>query len=349
MRHLSTKLSKGFTDYSSDLEPCCCEFEGEQLEELEILYNNLKDLVRKIKPDIALRTTPALKWGIDELLPRVMKELNQYDKLRCYQEYYGSGRAIKDWENPVANVGCKSFATVDDIAKNIKEYKEKDVKTIGWMNQGQFLKFKSYNDARNNFRRNNGVTNDFCILYCTIATNQIEKELQHFKYFLNAVKKSNNANKVFCKFHPRNTKEEIQKYIDLANEAEIQIEFLYNEKYDEILSFPDVLVSATSAVNIDCLEYQMLNLDSINTVCVYSDGALTKSFFMKAIEKETLPTHPNGSGNVIVDEETYNNIFDKIQNNKVYYNYLYNEAEKLYKTDYNIVKNNFFNYLENKN
>lgn len=344
----SSSLKKGFVKYNSSIKSCCCEFEGEEIEELEILYNNLKELIKRINPDIALRTTPALKWGIDELLPRVMKELNKYEKLRCYQEYYGSGRAIKDFENPVAKVGCKSFATVDDIAKNIKEYKEKDVKTIGWMNQGQFYKYNNYNDARNNFRKNYGLDNDFCILYCTIATNQIEKELQHFKYFLNAIKKSNNANKVFCKFHPRNTQEEIEKYINLVNESGIQVKFLYDEKYDEILSFPDVLVSATSAVNIDCLEYQMLNLDKINTFCVYSEGALTKSFFMKAIEKETLPTHQNGSGNIIVNEETYNNIFDNIQNDKIKYNYLYNEAEKLYKTDYNIVKNNFFNYLENK-
>ncbi|MBR6504162.1 MAG: hypothetical protein IKT41_00275 [Clostridia bacterium] len=345
----SNTLNEGFINYSEEVKSCSCEFEGEQINELNILYSNLKQLVKTIQPDIALRTTPALKWGIDELLPRVMKELNQYDKLRCYQEYYGSGRAIKDNENLVANVGCKSFATVDDIAKNIKDYKEKDVKTIGWMNQGQFFGFKSYTDARNNFRKNNGIMNEFCILYCTIATNQIEKELQHFTYFLNAIKKSNNSSKVFCKFHPRNTKEEIEKYINVANNNKIKVEFLYNEQYDEILSFPDVLVSATSAVNIDCLEYQMLNLDNINTVCVYSDGELTKSFFLKAIEKETLPTHQNGSGNVIVNEVTYNNIFDEIQNNKVYYNYLYNEAEKLYKNDYNIVKNNFFNYLENIN
>ena len=293
-----------------------------------------------------MRTTPALKWGIDELLPRVMKELGKYDNLRCYQEYYGSGRALNDLENKIANIGCKSFATVDDIAKNVKNYSNKDVKVIGWMNQGQFLEFRDYNKARNAFRKKHRVENEFCVLYCTVATEQIEEEVKHYRFFLESIKKSNERYKVFCKFHPRNSKKDIERYINETKKVGIEVNFLYREKYDEILSFPDILVSATSGVNIDCLEYQALNSNKMKTICIYTVGKLTTDFFKKAIGKDTLPTHKTGSGNLIVSEITYNDIFDKIKNNKVNSDNLYNEAKELYKIDYNRVKANFIKYLE---
>ena len=344
----STKLENGFVKYENNIKSCCCEFDGVDTKKLHILYTNLKELVNRLNPDIALRTTPALKWGVDELLPRVMKELGKYDRLRCYQEYYGSGRALNDRENEIACVGCKSFATVDEIAKNIKDYAKKSVTVVGWMNQGQFSKYKNYNDARNLFRIKNNIVNDFCILYCTIATEQLEKELKHYIFFLETIKKSNKTKKIFCKFHPRNSSKEIKEYIKITKEIGIPVHFLFKERYDEILSFSDVLVSATSAVNIDCIEYQVLRSNRLETICIYTKGELTTSFFKKAIEKEILPTHKEGSGILIVSEQTYNNVFDKIQNNTEYYSYLYEEAKKLYKNDYNKVKDNFINYLENK-
>ena len=342
-----TELKKGFVEYNNKIKSCSCEFEEYETENLNMLYLNLRKLVKIINPDIALRTTPALKWGIDELLPRVMKELKEYDKLKCYQEYYGSGRALNDGENEIANVGCKSFATVDEIAKNMDEYKGKKVITVGWMNQGQFFNYNNYDKARDLFRKRNSIENNFCILYCTIATEQIEKEIQHYKLFLENMKKDRNSKKIFCKFHPRNTKGEIKQYIDITKKMKMKVEFLYKENYDEILAFSDILVSATSAVNIDCLEYQVLKANKINTICIYTTGKLTTSFFKKAIGKNILPTHKKGSGNLIVNEITYDNIFEKIQNNRINYNYLYDEAKKIYKKDFKIVKDNFINYLEN--
>lgn len=342
-----TKLEKGFIEYNNITKSCRCEFEEYEIENLNILYLNLKKLIKDINPDIALRTTPALKWGIDELLPRVMKELERYEGLKCYQEYYGSGRALNDGENEIANIGCNSLATVDEIAKNMNEYKEKRIINVGWMNQGQFLNYNNYNEARKLFRTRNNIQNEFCILYCTIATGQIKKEIQHYKLFLNSIKKSNNFKKTFCKFHPRNTESEIKQYIELTNKMKMQVEFLYKENYEEILAFSDILVSATSAVNIDCMEYQVLKANEINTICIYTIGRLTSSFFQKAIGKNTLPTHKEGTGNLIVDESTYDDIFDKIQNNIINCDYLYNEARKIYKKDFNNVKTNFISYLEN--
>ena len=66
-----------------------------------------------------------------------------------------------------------------------------------------------------------------------------------------------------------------------------------------------------------------------------------------SIGKNTLPTHKKGSGNLIVNELTYDNIFEKIQDNMIDYDHLYDEAKKIYKKDFNMVKDNFINYLEN--
>lgn len=76
------------------------------------------------------------------------------------------------------------------------------------------------------------------------ASGDIDAELKIFSRFLSAIQKQ----RLFIKMHPRNTKEEKQRYLDLLKDT--PYETADTLRYEEVLAFPDYIISPASAVNV---------------------------------------------------------------------------------------------------
>lgn len=308
------------------------EFESQYDEGYKNLVFSFSKLLKEYNPDIVLRTTPAMKWGIDEALVEACKKSGINCSYRCYQEYYGCGINLESFPYAVA--------TIDKYAQAL--LREKEVKSIvtGWLNQTVFKEYRPYEEARAQTRAQLGLKEiDIAILYCTVASGNIDAELKHFYLFLQSVK----SPRIYIKFHPRNTEYERRSYMVQAINKECICVDMFS--IDGVLAFPDFTVSVASAINLDMLEYQvMAQLPVLKCVSVFTKGILTESILLSAIGEKSIPISQSGMGSLIVDEYNYENIFNcSIEQQKVW---LYECAKRIFDVSAEKSINRFLKYLE---
>ena len=297
------------------------------------LVDSLVKFISVYKADIILRTTPMFKWGVDEAIIEASKVLGIEEKCRCYQECFDCGNDLYSFPNAIA--------TVNEQAKSILESKGIPAVVVGWLNKNIFLSYRPYNIARKDTRIQLGIRDkEQAILYCTVASGNIDAELNHFISFIKSMNSIINK-RLFIKFHPRNTDAEKQSYIKISNN---EIKCVDTLPMDGILSFADFLISPSSAINFDLLEYQVLNNEKkLRTLSIYTRGRFTESIISSSATKCIELDLKEMMGSLIVSETDYSDLFDDcIEAKRIQ---LCADACKTFGVSINESKNSFLKYL----
>jgi hypothetical protein len=310
----------------------CLEFKSQYEKGYQSLIVNLSDLLKQYQPDIVLRTTPATKWGVDEALAEACRCARIECTYRCYQEYYNCGMNLESFPYVIA--------TIDEHAQALLKQKGIESTVIGWLNQAVFNGYRSYKEARKQTRKQLGLTqNDMAVLYCTVDSGDLDAELKHYSLFLKAFTN-------FCtyiRFHPRNQEQERQQYIALTNNKECVC--VDNLSMDGVLAFPDVMVSAASAINLDMLQYQaMYQISPLQGVSVFTKGIWTEAIILAATGQKSLPTTKHCMGSLIIDENSYEGFFNYLTKQKKLW--LYDCVKKTFGVSNNKNTKLFLDYLD---
>jgi hypothetical protein len=180
---------------------------------------------------------------------------------------------------------------------------------------------------------------DSAVLYCSVASGNINAEIEHFRLFLQAA----NSQRVYIKFHPRNQPRERSRYWAQAGDRAVFCVDSFS--VDGVLAFTDFMVSAASAINLDMLEYQvMARLSQLHGVSVFTKGLATESILISALGEKSVPIAQPGMGSFIVDEESYDHIFESTTNRQKAW--LYDCAKRIFDDSADKSIQRFLNYLE---
>ncbi|GMQ55730.1 hypothetical protein AN1V17_01220 [Vallitalea sediminicola] len=296
------------------------EFDSSEKNEYENFYKMVLELVDYINPDVALRTTPAYKWGIDEIIPRAMKEIGKYDNSFCFQEYYGVGKGMNNYENEVAIYKAKNLFTVDRSSAKFLHKRGIEAISVGWISHIKFQKMELFQSLRKKSREKIGIKDEKFIMYCVVNCGEIIQEVNHFEKLLiclEEISQNEDNIKILIKFHPRNSKEEIKLYKKRAQKYNVQVvDVGISLDYYEILTLPDIIYSAASNMNIDLLAYQYAHekYEDIakHVMSVYSNDNFTKHIIHKATGNHIIPSHTDKGGHVLVNDENMKSVFKKL-------------------------------------
>lgn len=299
------------------------------------MVNDIKEIIEKENPDIILRTTPAMKYGVDEAVCRAAAEEDIMDRMRCYQEIYGCGIDLKELKTPVGVVDVKAAKKLRD--QGISSF------VIGWMNQAVFEKYDSYETVRTRTRAQLGLRDtDRAILYCTVASGNSQSELGHFWHFLEQMLSS--CARAYICFHPRNTDEYQKQFLNLAKVAGVKISVTNHLSMEQRLAFSDFIISAGSAINLDLLQYQLLSgVKQLKTLSIYTRDKETRSVLHTAFGIEIPPYMEMGMGSLILDGTEYITQIDHISD--VVKKQLYEDAKEMFGIPLTKVKERFLMYL----
>ncbi len=290
------------------------EFADDETEQYEVLYRALYQIVDMINPDVVLRTTPVFLWGVDELIPTVLKEQNKLERLRCYQECYCAGKALTENENKIARIGCESLAVVDVCAARHSVVPRTTV--VGYLNVNHLTK-GDYVQNRKRARDKMAITDsDNAFLYVASSIYDLKTELFHFKVFLNCARKYEDEIKIFLKFHPRHNTESKEMYRLAVLESGCQIYIIEDMEYKGLLAFSDCMISLGSSVNIDAVNYLSFNIgmmkDPPSFVSVYPYGKDVARVMKKIYNTDFYPPYDKNGCHIIVDENNYDQIFEAV-------------------------------------
>lgn len=296
------------------------EFKPTENVEYEQFYNAVLKLVKVINPDISLRTTPAYNWGIDEIMPRIMKDIDKYDYTFCFQEYYGVGKALSNFENSIASLSAKNLLTVDKASVNFLQERGIKAIDIGWISHKKFKYIDKFDEVRKKVRKRFKLENHKVIMYSVVCCGSILAEVNHFEKFVKCMEKItiiNNNITLLIKYHPRNNIDEIKLYRDIIQKYNVRFTEVDSKiSYNEILTLPDIIYSAASNMNIDLLAYQYANdiYEDISkhVISVYSYDNFTRDILNNATGKSIIPSHTNNGGHVLVNDENMKMTFEKI-------------------------------------
>lgn len=306
------------------------EYETENDPGFIALIDDIKSILKKEEPDVLLRTTPAILYGIDEALSQAAFLLHQSDRLRCYQDDYACGMLLDKIECPIA--------TIDEMAKKILKEKGLNSIIVGRLDIFQYQNMTPYKIARKVARKKLGIgKSEQVYLYCTVCTGNIEVELKHFASFLANM----NGKKVYIKFHPRNTLSEKKRYLECMQDNCVVVE---NVSKEEIMAFSDYVISPASAINIDVLLYQIYsNALRVDTISVYTYGDLTTEILKKTLGISEHPLQKMRRGCVFVNENNYSDITcrGEVINRFKYFK----EASLMFYNSREDCKARFINYL----
>lgn len=307
------------------------EFEEEyDIRYLE-LVEDMKRLIQIEMPDVILRTTPVSGYGVDEAITRAANELGVGGKIRCYQEIYDCGMDLEKVEAPIG--------VVDKKAAERLSRKGIEAVVIGWMNQTLFLSYISFEKARKKGRKAlNIVDEERTFLYCAVASGNEQAELDHFRCFIHAIKKG----RVFIKFHPRNSEQYQQKFMELDKEHKVFK--IQGMEIECVLAVSDYLISPGSTVNLDCLQYQIISgMKMLKTISIYINDQHSKDIIASVFGCDVQPYMENGMGSIIMNSfKELNNLEDDIEQKKLE---LYEEAVALFGTDIFEGKQRFIHYI----
>lgn len=283
------------------------EYADDETEKYRALYKALYDIVEIIDPEVVLRTTPVFGWGIDELIPSILRAQNKSERLRCYQECYCAGKALMDNENEIAMVGCGNMAVVDECAARHSAVPITIV--TGYLNANCFSK-NDYVVKRREARDQLGLMEkEKVFLYVASCIYDIHEELYHFNVFLKSVSHYKDSIKLFIKFHPRHTEADKETYQKCIEKSGCYIRVIENIDYRELLSFSDCMISLVSSVNIDAVNYFSSNFECIKEpvsfVSIYPYGKRVTSVMKRIYNTEFYPACDEKGCHMIVDEADY--------------------------------------------
>lgn len=310
----------------------CTEFESMDSKEFMSFKEKLAEIINMEKPDIILRTTTALKYGVDEAITSAANEMGLGKKIRCYQEIYDCGMDLEQIEGPIA--------VVDEIAK--ERLSKRNVKSvpIGWMNQVSFSQYGDFESVRELIRQEMQISSDeFVVLYCCTASGNDKAEENHFE---NVVKHLGNK-KIYVKFHPRNSEQYRKRIMHISQKY--GVEEAGDLKMEEALSFADVIISPGSVINLDCLQYQIVSgIKEIKTYSVFVNDDNVKRIMNDVFGTESQPYMETNMGSVSLDSfDELESLEEIIRKQK---SQLYSEAMKMFGTDLKKTKENFIKYIK---
>ena len=307
------------------------EFEYEVLK-FDLLRDKLVELIQAVRPDVVLRTTPAIKIGIDEIIVEVCSRISSDIRCLCYQEDYGCGIDLERMQNPIA--------VVDIHAQQMLKRASINSVVVGCLGQSIYKKYKPYCVARSLARGKLGIRDDECVvLYSIGASRSFELELEHFTTMLNRM----NTHKVYYKFHPRNTDAQRKMIQDVSKERAIMLPEFF--PYEETISFPDFILSIASALNQDSLQYQIeCNEVELHTISVYTKGKISSAVLLSTLGVSELPHLQEGMGSIIINEEDISdNTFERMN---VCLDRLFSEVKQRFGIPENERLDNLINYIE---
>lgn len=251
------------------------------------LISKIEKIIEAEKPNRILRTTPASGYGVDEAVTRAANRIGYGKRVRCYQEIYDCGKDLNLLKTPVGVVDIK--------AAQILKQKGIHSRVIGWLNQGVFQDVITYSEARETTRQQLQIARkEEVILYCTVASGNDEAEQKHFYQFI----AGSEGRRVFVKFHPRNTESYKVRFF---SKKYSNVEIINGLSIESVLSFADYIVSPGSAINLDCLQYQIVSgLQSLKTISVYTDDKYTKAILKNVFGYEHQPYIQQKMGSIIM-------------------------------------------------
>lgn len=326
---------KAVTQDKRILQSGITEFEGIEEKGFRQMINDMKVILEKENPDIVLRTTPAMKYGVDEAVGRAAAEQNILSRMRCYQEIYDCGIDLTEMKTPIGVVDLKA-------AKRLR-HQGIDSFVVGWMNQMIFETYDSYELVRTRTRARLGLEDvDRAIVYCMVASGNFQSESNHFRHFLEQIGLV--CVRVFVRFHPRNSDEYRHHFLNMAKAARVEIAMTDQLSMEQILAFPDFIISAGSTMNLDSLQYQMVSgVEQLKTLSIYTRDKETKAVLHTALGVETQPYMEEGMGSLILDGAGYVNQIASISDEEK--KQLYEEAKEMYGIPLTKVKERFLLYL----
>ena len=314
------KEQRGKTEFNSMKEQGFCKLQQE-----------MKQIILQESPDIILRTTPALKFGVDEAITSAANEIGSGKKIRCYQEIYDCGMDLEQIKVPIA--------VVDEIAKMRLQKRKVEAIPIGWMNQSSFQGYPNYCLVREQIRNKLGISEqETVIIYCTVASGNDKAEKKHFQ----GVAKHKGNRRMYLKFHPRNAEVYKREMLKIANQygvAEAK-----NFEMEEVLAVADVIISSGSAIQFDCLQYQVISkIDVLKTNSVFVVDANTKEIMQTVFQCDIQPYMEEGMGSIILGSfAELENLEEKLQQEKIK---VTREAYSIFHLEMDQVKENFLKYL----
>lgn len=290
----------------------------------------LIDFLNILKPEIILRTTPSKDYGIDEAIVDAYNGSLITSKMKCYQDYYDCGMDLENFPGEIA--------TVDAIAK--KRLNEYGIisETVGWLSQFDFFKFDNFIISRKKARKKLNLKEEKAILYCTSASGNINAELLHFKMLL---KYKRHTDALFIRFHPRNSYKEKKQYYKILHYHNVIC--VDNLKYEELLSFPDILISAASQINIDLIQYQIASQIKIpKCISIYTKGKITDEIIIAAIGKNNNSINFNELGILLQNENHMLPSDFEIEN----YAKLYEKSKKVFNSSKDHLLNKLISFIK---
>ncbi len=288
---------------AADRESCgvqdVSEFPSREHEGYAALVDSIAELLRVFRPDILLRTTPAIHYGVDEAAVEAALREGIPCRFFCYQEYYGCGKALHSFPGTVLTADAEAAALLrrDGV----------DSVPIGWLSRLNYPDYPDIAHVRAETRaRLSLFETDVALLYCATASGAFEAEREIFSNLASRVGQA----RLYLKLHPRNTQSERQQYRAMLPPGGICLEG--GLSYGALLSFADYIVSPASAINVDALSYQLASSPSVpHAVSIYTSGECTRAIVRRATGLDQLPPGLPGHGSLILPESFSGFCFEK--------------------------------------
>jgi hypothetical protein len=289
--------------FSTELDPADVRGAEHLLAKVDALF--VRDL-----PDFFLRTTPASKLGVDELVATALRRRGYPGRIHCVQDYYGVGIAMRQDEHPVARVGIDEIATVDAAAAEFASaLTGLRAQVLGWVSFEQYLSGMTYGRAREKGRAALGLGPDRkLVLYAGICSGLVDNDVRDFEKSLQAVcelTSRKRAVSLAVRTHPRCSPEERQSYTELCERYASRVCFQSLDglaTIREIMAVPDVIISPASAFNLDALAYASTD-PRPETCSVYSTGIYATRALHSLTGMSAPPTHKPRNGHFVASYE----------------------------------------------
>lgn len=297
------------------------------------LIHRLAKLIKQYRPNIALRTTPASLWGVDEALAEACFLAGVHCQCRCYQEWYHCGQGLEQFPDEIA--------VTDKIAVELLNQDGIKARPVGWINALLFRNQRPYAQMRKDSRTQLGLNDEeIAILYCASTCEDIAAELSHFASFATLAFGA----KLFIRFHPRTSIEEREAYLQEAAGIPITVDEL---PLEASIAFADYLVSVGSAINMDSLQYQIISgEENLSTVSVYTSGPSTNRIRKSATGNHEMPLATVGNGSLIIPEHDLSLLAVRLE--EQHRKKLFEETSRLLGGCSNTIVQSFVDYLENE-
>ena len=268
--------------------------------------------LRRLTPDVVLRTTPSSHIGVDELAATAAARIARRPIVRCVQDYYGVGFALGDGEHAVANVGVRDIATVDEAAAAMLAPRTgRQPVVVGWAALDGMLTGPGYAVARREGRQICGIdpSDRFVVYACgpdAEGSNEMIRDFQVVSTIVLSLADEGVRVRFGYREHPRQTAAERNQMRALSAEAEqrgILVSAMPRLSYRQCLATPDAIVSAMSMVNIDALALQSVARAECErtqgtTVSIYTTEEPTRALTHRLTGLDLLPTHRPGAGSL---------------------------------------------------